>query len=73
MRLAEAYTTYGVIGVKVWIFKGEVIGDKDCKLKQQLIKLQVNRRNNQCCSQSEQNIESNLKVEIVVLQLVAIK
>lgn len=25
--LAEAYTTYGVIGVKVWIFKGEVIGD----------------------------------------------
>lgn len=27
--LAEAYTTYGVIGVKVWIFKGEVIGDKD--------------------------------------------
>ena len=26
--LAEAYTTYGVIGVKVWIFKGEVLGDK---------------------------------------------
>jgi small subunit ribosomal protein S3 len=23
---AEANTTYGVIGVKVWIFKGEVIG-----------------------------------------------
>ena len=22
--LAEAYTTYGVIGVKVWIFKGEI-------------------------------------------------
>src|SRR5579863_9241147 len=27
--LAEAFTTYGVIGVKVWIFKGEVIGDRD--------------------------------------------
>lgn len=27
--LAEAYTTYGVIGVKVWIFKGEVLGDKN--------------------------------------------
>ena len=27
--LAEAYTTYGVIGVKVWIFKGEIIGDKE--------------------------------------------
>ena len=25
----EAHTTYGVIGVKVWIFKGEVIGDTD--------------------------------------------
>jgi small subunit ribosomal protein S3 len=27
--LAEAFTTYGVIGVKVWIFKGEVIGEKN--------------------------------------------
>src|SRR5262245_17959117 len=26
--LAEAQTTYGIIGVKVWIFKGEIIGDK---------------------------------------------
>lgn len=26
--LSEASTTYGVIGVKVWIFKGEIIGDK---------------------------------------------
>ena len=25
----EAHTTYGVIGVKVWIFKGEVIGGTD--------------------------------------------
>jgi ribosomal protein S3 len=24
----EASTTYGIIGVKVWIFKGEVIGDE---------------------------------------------
>jgi small subunit ribosomal protein S3 len=23
---SEAHTTYGVIGVKVWIFKGEVLG-----------------------------------------------
>lgn len=27
--VAEAHTTYGIIGVKVWIFKGEVIGDKE--------------------------------------------
>lgn len=26
---AEAKTTYGIIGVKVWIFKGEVLPDKD--------------------------------------------
>lgn len=26
--LAEAKTTYGVIGVKVWIFKGEVVGTR---------------------------------------------
>ena len=26
---AEANTTYGVIGVKVWIFKGEIFGDED--------------------------------------------
>ncbi|MEE4381523.1 MAG: 30S ribosomal protein S3 [Pseudomonadales bacterium] len=26
---AEARTTYGVIGVKVWIFKGEVIGGRE--------------------------------------------
>jgi len=28
--LAEAKTTYGVIGVKVWIFKGEILpGEED--------------------------------------------
>jgi small subunit ribosomal protein S3 len=26
---AEANTTYGIIGVKVWIFKGEVYGDRE--------------------------------------------
>lgn len=26
---AEALTTYGIIGVKVWIFKGEVIGTRE--------------------------------------------
>jgi len=29
---AQALTTYGVIGVKVWIFKGEVLPDKDSEL-----------------------------------------
>lgn len=26
---AEALTTYGILGVKVWIFKGEIIGDQE--------------------------------------------
>ena len=26
--LAEAKTTYGIIGIKVWIFKGEVLEKK---------------------------------------------
>lgn len=26
--LSEAQTTYGIIGVKIWIFKGEILGDK---------------------------------------------
>jgi small subunit ribosomal protein S3 len=25
---AEAYTTYGTVGIKVWIYKGEVFGEK---------------------------------------------
>lgn len=28
---AESFTTYGVIGVKVWIFKGEVLEDKEAE------------------------------------------
>lgn len=31
---AEASTTYGIIGVKVWIFKGEVLTDSDVALEQ---------------------------------------
>ena len=31
--VAEANTTYGIIGVKVWIFKGEVIGVQQAETK----------------------------------------
>ncbi len=34
---AEAYTTYGVIGVKVWIFKGEVF-DRDEEAEADVVK-----------------------------------
>ncbi len=30
---AEAFTTYGVIGVKVWIFKGEVVDGQTVDLE----------------------------------------
>ena len=26
----EAKTTYGILGIKVWIFKGEIIGEQSC-------------------------------------------
>ncbi|MDZ7684107.1 MAG: 30S ribosomal protein S3 [Gammaproteobacteria bacterium] len=32
--LAEANTTYGILGVKVWIFKGEILGQRDEEEKQ---------------------------------------
>jgi small subunit ribosomal protein S3 len=25
---AEAFTTYGVVGVKVWIYNGDIFGDE---------------------------------------------
>jgi small subunit ribosomal protein S3 len=31
---AEAKTTYGIIGVKVWIFKGEVLANTDTAAEQ---------------------------------------
>jgi small subunit ribosomal protein S3 len=31
---AEAKTTYGIIGVKVWIFKGEVLSDSEIAINQ---------------------------------------
>ena len=32
---AEALTTYGILGVKVWIFKGEVLGQREETNEQQ--------------------------------------
>jgi small subunit ribosomal protein S3 len=32
---AEALTTYGILGVKVWIFKGEVLGEREESTQQQ--------------------------------------
>ncbi|MDH4022368.1 MAG: 30S ribosomal protein S3, partial [Gammaproteobacteria bacterium] len=32
--LAEAMTTYGVIGVKVWIFRGEVFDQQEAPVEE---------------------------------------
>ncbi|MCH7743378.1 MAG: 30S ribosomal protein S3 [Proteobacteria bacterium] len=32
---AEALTTYGILGVKVWIFKGEILGQREENAQQQ--------------------------------------
>jgi len=37
---AEANTTYGKIGVKVWIFKGEILPSKNDKLVEKIIQKQ---------------------------------
>jgi len=34
--LVEAHTTYGRLGVKVWIFKGEVYGKRDFSISAQV-------------------------------------
>ena len=39
----EATTTYGIIGVKVWLFKGEIFGyEKD---KEEQVQNEVNKTN----------------------------
>ncbi len=30
---AEAYTTYGVIGVKVWVYRGDILDPRSVMLK----------------------------------------
>jgi small subunit ribosomal protein S3 len=33
---AEAYTTYGLVGIKVWVYKGEILVKKETKNEQQV-------------------------------------
>ncbi|CAL4325321.1 30S ribosomal protein S3 [Buchnera aphidicola] len=46
--ISEAHTTYGVIGVKVWIFKGEVLGGmaEIEKLDKPIVQLKKQHRKN---------------------------
>lgn len=38
---AEAHTTYGIIGVKVWIFHGEIIHEKGDRVEKKLVNTPV--------------------------------
>ena len=58
---AEALTTYGIIGVKVWIYKGELF-DKD-------IEKEKKGKGKECYSQQELNIEKLSKAEYMVKHL----
>lgn len=53
--LAEAHTTYGVIGIKVWIFKGEILGGRNLSTEVNVEKSTNNVRN--------ERIERSEKVE----------
>ncbi|AAM68042.1 30S ribosomal protein S3 [Buchnera aphidicola] len=46
--ISEAHTTYGVIGVKVWIFKGEILGGMSTieKLEKSSIQIKKQHRKN---------------------------
>jgi small subunit ribosomal protein S3 len=33
--IGRAFTTYGVIGIKVWVFKGEILSEEDMQRTQQ--------------------------------------
>ena len=60
---AEALTTYGIIGIKVWIYKGEVFA----KEFSQETKKYPKEVKNKCYNQLELNIEKLTKVEFMEL------
>ena len=43
---AEAHTTYGILGVKVWIYKGEILNVADGRRKEAAAQAADNRRDN---------------------------
>lgn len=42
---AEAHTTFGVIGVKVWVFKGEILDERDNNLESSIVDLNAIEQN----------------------------
>ena len=54
---AEALTTYGIIGIKIWIYKGEIFTRE---FSQERNKTQT------CYNQQEQNLEKHIRDEFMV-------
>ena len=65
----EAVTTYGIIGVKVWIFKGEVIGDQE--QADGAKKTATNEGLRRCFNQSVQNFARRKRAVTAVWPIVA--
>ena len=57
---SEALTTYGIIGIKVWIYKGEIFSKEFSQ--------ETNKRS-LCYSQLEQNLEKHIKEEFTEMLL----
>ncbi len=61
---SEAKTTYGVIGIKVWVFKGEVLGRGEqpvAAARARTARRKARRGAKTCCNQLEESIARNRK------------
>jgi small subunit ribosomal protein S3 len=45
LRFSEAKTTYGIIGVKVWVYKGDTLGRNDAPVVEEVAEDKRPRRN----------------------------
>ena len=79
---SEALTTYGVIGIKVWLFKGEVMAHdpmaQDKRLQEQQGRGPLARRPSRirgnrirCSARKEQNSASSIRAGFTAMQRVA--
>ena len=64
---AEAETTYGICGIKVWINKGDILGKDPYASEKNKLKWGV-LDNEYVISKKRLNIVNNLKVEYMVIQ-----
>lgn len=69
---AEALTTYGILGVKVWIYKGEIL-DKKLKKQIQIGKPEQNNKNSADKNDENTNFEEKVTYETNVVRKKLVK